>query len=58
MRVVEERIPLFVAGKTLYVRNKEWLSFENCMLPLQDQGGAVNMILGATVYTMPPPGAA
>ena len=58
MRVVEERIPLFVAGKPLYVRNKEWLSFENCMLPLQDQGGAVNMILGATVYTMPPPGAA
>ncbi len=58
MRVVEERIPLFVAGKTLYVRNKEWLNFENCMLPLQDEGGAVNMILGATVYTMPSPGAA
>jgi len=57
-RVVEERIPLFVSGKTLYVRNKEWLNFENCMLPLQDQGGAVNMILGATVYTMPPPGTA
>ena len=58
MRAVEERIPLFVAGKTLYVKNKEWLNFENCMLPLQDQGGAVNMILGATVYMMPTPGAA
>jgi len=53
-RVVQERIPLFVAGKTLHVKNKEWLDFENCMLPLQDKGGAVNMILGATVYTMPP----
>jgi hypothetical protein len=53
MRLVEERIPLFVTGKVLYLANKEWLSFENCLLPLQNEAGAVNMILGATIYGMP-----
>jgi hypothetical protein len=51
MRLVAERIPLFVAGKMLYLKNKEWLNFENCMLPLQDDVGEVNMILGATIHT-------
>jgi len=53
MRLVAERIPLFVAGKMLYLKHKEWLNFENGMLPLQDEGGAVNMILGATVHLFP-----
>jgi hypothetical protein len=50
MRVVAERIPLFVAGKMAYLKHKEWLNFENCMLPLQGDSGEVNMILGATVH--------
>ena len=29
MRLVDERIPLFVAGKMLYLKHKEWLNFEN-----------------------------
>jgi hypothetical protein len=53
MRLVEERVPLFVSGKVRYLANKEWLSFENCLLPLQDEAGAVNKILGATVYGLP-----
>jgi hypothetical protein len=53
MRLVEERVPLFVSGKVRYLANKEWLSFENCLLPLQDEAGAVNIILGATVYGLP-----
>ena len=39
MRVVAERIPLFVSGKMLYLKHKEWLNFENCMLPLQEASG-------------------
>ena len=50
MRVVAERIPLFVAGKMSYLQHKEWLNFENCMLPLQDESGGVSMILGATIH--------
>jgi len=53
MRVVAERRPLFVAGKMLYLKHKEWLKFENCMLPLQDDIRAVNMILGATIHLFP-----
>jgi len=53
MRVVAERKPLFVAGKMLYLKHKEWLNFENCMLPLQDESGAVCMILGATIHLFP-----
>ena len=53
LRLVAERIPLFVIGKMLYLRNKEWLSFENCMLPLQGEAGDVNMILGATIHLFP-----
>jgi hypothetical protein len=56
MRVVAERIPLFVAGKMLYLKHKEWLNFENCMLPLQDESGEVNMILGATIHLFPSKG--
>lgn len=52
MRLVNERIPLFVAGRVLYLK-KDWLAFENCMLPLQNEAGEVNMILGATIYTYP-----
>jgi hypothetical protein len=51
-RLVSERIPLFVAGRVRYLR-KEWLKFENAMLPLQDEAGEVCMILGATIYTYP-----
>ena len=58
MRLVAERIPLFVAGKMLYLKRKEWLNFVKCMLPLQDEGGKVNMILGATIHTFPSKGAA
>lgn len=50
MRLVAECIPLFVAGKMLYLRNKEWLNFENCMLLLQSESGEVNMILDATIH--------
>jgi hypothetical protein len=50
MSVVEGRAPRFVAGKMLYLKNKDWLNFENCMLPLQDETGEVTMILGATVH--------
>ena len=53
MRVVAERIPLFVAGKMSYLKHKEWLNFENCMLPLQGDSGDVNMILGATIHLFP-----
>ncbi len=56
MRVVAERIPLFVAGKMLYLKHKEWLNFENCMLPLQNGNGEVNMILGATIHLFPSKG--
>ena len=35
-----------------YLR-KEWLKFENAMLPLQNERGEVGMILGATIYTYP-----
>lgn len=51
-RLVNERIPLFVGGRVRYLR-KEWLKFENAMLPLQNDGGEVSMILGATIYTYP-----
>ena len=51
-RLVNERIPLFVGGRVRYLR-KEWLKFENAMLPLQNDGGEVSMILGATLYTYP-----
>jgi hypothetical protein len=51
-RLVNERIPLFVGGRVRYLR-KEWLQFENAMLPLQNDGGEVSMILGATIYTYP-----
>ncbi len=51
-RLVNERIPLFVAGRVRYLR-KEWLKFENAMLPLQNEAGEVCMILGATIYTYP-----
>jgi len=40
MRLVSERIPLFVSGRVLY-RKKDWLAFEN------------GTILGATIYTHP-----
>lgn len=53
MTVVEGRAPRFVAGKMLYLKHKEWLNFENCMLPLQDESGTVNMILGATIHLFP-----
>jgi len=53
MRVVAERMPLFVAGKMAYLKHKEWLNFENCMLPLQGDSGDVNMILGATIHLFP-----
>lgn len=56
MGVVEGRAPRFVAGKMLYLKNKDWLSFENCMLPLQDETGAVTMILGATIHLFPSKG--
>lgn len=52
MRLVNERIPLFVSGRVLYLK-KDWLAFENCMLPLQNDAGEVGMILGATIYTYP-----
>ena len=52
MRLVNERIPLFVSGRVLYLK-KDWLAFENCMLPLQNEAGDVNMILGATIYSYP-----
>ena len=58
MRLVAERIPLFVAGKMLYLPSKEWLNFENCMLPLQCESGEVNMILGATIHLFPSKGPA
>jgi len=51
--VVEGRAPRFVAGKMVYLKHKEWLSFENCMLPLQDDSGGINMILGATIHLFP-----
>lgn len=51
-RLVNERVPLFVGGRVRYLR-KEWLKFENAMLPLQNDGGEVSMILGATIYTYP-----
>jgi len=53
MRLVAERTPLFVAGKMHYLKHKEWLNFENCMLPLQDGRGEVGMILGATIHLFP-----
>lgn len=53
MSVVEGRAPRFVAGKMHYLKNKDWLRFENCMLPLQDETGAVTMILGATIHLFP-----
>jgi hypothetical protein len=53
MRLVRERRPLFVVGKTLYLPDKQWLDFENCMLPLVDAAGDVTMILGATIYIFP-----
>jgi hypothetical protein len=53
LRLVAERIPLFVAGKMRYLKQKEWLNFENCMLPLQAESGEVNMILGATIHLFP-----
>lgn len=53
MRLVGERIPLFVAGKMPYLKNGEWLNFENRMLPLQDDVGEVNLILGAAIHTFP-----
>lgn len=53
MSVVDDRAPRFVAGKMHYLRNKDWLSFENCILPLQGETGAVTMILGATVHLFP-----
>lgn len=49
-RLVNERIPLFIGGRVRYLR-KERLKFENAMLPLQNDGGEVCMILGATIYT-------
>jgi hypothetical protein len=52
MRLVSERIPLFVSGRVPYLK-KDWLAFENCMPPLQNDAGEVNMILGATIYTYP-----
>ena len=51
-RLVNERIPLFVGGRVRYLR-KEWLKFDNAMLPLQNEAGEVCMILGATIYTYP-----
>jgi len=53
MGVVEGRAPRFVAGKMLYLKHKEWLNFENCMLPLQGDRGEINMILGATIHLFP-----
>jgi hypothetical protein len=53
LRLVTERVPLFVAGKMHYLKHKEWLNFENCMLPLQDERGEVSMILGATIHLFP-----
>lgn len=55
MSVVEARAPRFVAGKMHYLK-KDWLNFENCMLPLQDETGAVTMILGATIHLFPSKG--
>ena len=49
---MNERIPLFVSGRVLYLK-KDWLAFENCMLPLQNAAAEVNMILGVTIYTYP-----
>jgi hypothetical protein len=37
----------------LYLK-REWMNFENAMLPLQDDAGRVNMILGATIHSFPP----
>ena len=51
-RLVNERVPLFVGGRVRYL-SKEWLKFENAMLPLQNEAGEVAMILGATIYTYP-----
>lgn len=52
MRLVNERMPLFVRGRVLYLK-KDWLAFENAMMPLQNDAGAVTMILGATIYSYP-----
>ena len=52
MRLIDERTPLFVGGRVLYLK-KDWLAFENAMLPLRNDAGEVNMILGATIYTYP-----
>jgi len=49
VRFVAERVPLFVAGKMLYLKHKEWLNFDNCMLPLRDESKAVTMIMGAAI---------
>jgi hypothetical protein len=51
-RLVTERRPLFVAGRVRYL-HKEWLGFENAMLPLQNDAGEINMILSATIYLYP-----
>lgn len=57
MRLVAEHRPLFVAGRMAYLKHKEWLKFENCMLPLQHESGEISMILGATIHLFPSRGA-
>ena len=49
--VATERAPRFRAGKTHWHQDKSYRQFEACFLPLSTDGIAVNVILGAVMFT-------